>query len=152
MAAVTKWSSTVMGGPHGRMKTRRYFFSWSRPIPTPCLRQMGINRAPPPPQAVLICEINTLYLLYLCIIVPSSVSSFAIQCFTSHSPSSPTSPKTLIACGARAEAMPVEKWGKVTDQLYFVKKCAAGIGCVFVGWPFNYSLVHTSCLLYRPRI
>ena len=60
--------------------------------------------------------------------------------------------KPLIARGARAEAMPVEKWGKVTDKLYFVKKCAAGIGCVFVGWPFNYSLVHTSCLLYRPRI
>ena len=28
--------------------------------------------------------------------------------------------KPLIARGARAEATPVEKWGKVTDRLYFL--------------------------------
>ena len=52
-----------------------------------------------------------------------------------------------FACRATAGALLGEKWGKVTDRLYFVKNCAAGVGWLFVSWPFNYSSVHKSCLL-----
>ena len=54
--------------------------------------------------------------------------------------------KPLIARGARAEAMPVEKWGKVTEGLYFVKNARLVLGvCLSVGLSIIHWCIRPAC-------